>query len=86
MWLGLCFAVVWRTNVAFWYVTQYRMVNTIAKHLNAYAGPEGYALFTVPPLSCNGEKIDFVCLFAAMPGRRSGGQVHKVKKTAAPLV
>ena len=30
-------------------------------------------------------KTDFVYLIAAMPGRHSGDQVHKVKKTAAPL-
>ena len=33
----------------------------------------------------NGAKIDFVYLIAAMPGRHSGGQVHKAKETAAPL-
>ena len=32
-----------------------------------------------------GQKIDFVYLIATMPGRHSGDQVHKVKKTAAPL-
>ena len=31
-----------------------------------------------------GEKVDFVYLIATMPGRHSGDQVHKVKKTAAP--
>ena len=36
------------------------------------------------PLLCNGEKSDFVYLVATMPGRHSGDQVHKVKKTAAP--
>ena len=45
-----------------------------------------YALFTVPPLFCAmGEKVDFVYLIATMPGRHSGDQVCKVKKTAAPL-
>ena len=34
----------------------------------------------LPPLLCNVEKLDFVCLVAAMPGRHSGDQVHKVKK------
>ena len=33
-----------------------------------------------------GNKVDFVCLAATVPGRHSGGQVHKVKKHAAPLV
>ena len=32
-----------------------------------------------------GEKVDVVYLIATMPGRHSGDQVHKVKKTAAPL-
>ena len=31
-----------------------------------------------------GKKVDLVCLSATMPGRHSGDQVHKVKKTAAP--
>ena len=31
-----------------------------------------------------GQKLDFVCLVATMPGRHSGDQVHKVKKIAAP--
>ena len=42
-------------------------------------------LYRTAPLLCNGEKIDFVCLIATMPGRHSGDQVHKVKKTAVPL-
>ena len=33
-----------------------------------------------------GINIDFVCLIATMPGRHSGGQVHKVKQNAAPLL
>ena len=33
-----------------------------------------------------GQKVDFVCLVATMPGRHSGDQVHKVKKSAAPLL
>ena len=37
-----------------------------------------------PPFCAMGEKVDFVCLIATMPGRHSGDQVHKIKKTAAP--
>ena len=33
-----------------------------------------------------GQKTDFVYWIATMPGRHSGDQVHKVKKTAAPLL
>ena len=45
-----------------------------------------YAPFYLPaPFCAMGEKVDFVCLIATMPGRHSGDQVHKVKKTAAPL-
>ena len=45
------------------------------------------ALYRSAALLCNGgKKVDFVYLVATMPGRHSGDQVHKVKKTAAPRV
>ena len=45
-----------------------------------------YALFTPsPPFCAMEEKVDFVYLIATVPGRHSGDQVHKVKKTAAPF-
>ena len=54
---------------------------------NVYSvGSLGYALFTFPPpVLCNGVKIDFAVRLAAVPGRHSGDQVHKVKKVAAPF-
>ena len=43
--------------------------------------------FTSPPPFCAmGETADFAVRLAAMLGRHSGDQVHKVKKNAAPLV
>ena len=44
----------------------------------------GYALLDTTPLLRNGGNTDFVYLVATRPGRHSGGQVHNVKKTAAP--
>ena len=45
-----------------------------------------YAPFTSPPPFCAmGKNIDFAVRLAAMPGRHSGDQIHKVKKAAAPL-
>ena len=44
------------------------------------------ALYRDAPFLCSGGAIDFVYLRSGttMPGRHSGDQVHKVKKTAAP--
>ena len=44
-----------------------------------------YALFYLSaPFYVMGQKIDFAVRLATMPGRHSGDQVHKVKKTPAP--
>ena len=63
----------------------------LPNHYQAYtveakvAGAWVRAGYLSAPFLCNGEKVDFVCLIAAIAGRHGGGdQVHKVKKAAAP--
>ena len=51
----------------------------LAKHMQARV------FYLSAPVCAMGEKIDFVYLIATLPGRHCGAQVHKVKKTAAPL-
>ena len=43
------------------------------------------AFYLSAPFCEMGQKVDFVCLVATMPGRHSGDHVHKVKNTAAPF-
>ena len=60
--------------------------NLAAVMLDSFEETSVYALFAFPPPFCAmWEQVDCVHLIATVPGRHSGDQVHKVKKTAAPL-
>ena len=78
-----------------------RRMDYMQDNFNWRGNPAGELVyvFRTTPSPCNGGKIGFVCLAAAMPGRHSDDpgivvivftkpsddQVHKARKNAAPL-